>query len=66
MRLSEMGICVSSKSACCAPAAPSRPVLAMTGDRKRALETVRVSLSHLTTDEEVNAFLDAFAAILHV
>lgn len=63
-RLSEAGICVSSKSACCAPAAPSRPVMAMTGDRKRALETVRVSLSHLTEDLEIDQFLDAFAFIL--
>ena len=51
--LSEQGVCVSSKSACCAPAAPSHPVLAMTGDRKRAMNTVRVSLSHLTTAEEI-------------
>jgi len=63
-RLSEKGICVSSKSACCAPAAPSRPVLAMTGDRKRALETVRVSLSHLTADQEIDRFLDAFEEAL--
>jgi cysteine desulfurase len=63
-RLSEKGICVSSKSACCAPAAPSRPVMAMTGDRKRALETVRVSLSHLTVDGEIDQFLEAFAEIL--
>ena len=59
-RLSEKGVCVSSKSACCAPAAPSRPVLAMTGDRKRALETVRISLSHLTADGEIDIFLGAF------
>jgi len=55
--LSEQGICVSSKSACCAPAAPSHPVMAMTGDRKRAINTIRVSLSHLTTETEINEFL---------
>ena len=55
--LSDRGICVSSKSACCAPAAPSHPVMAMTGDRKRAMNTVRVSLSHLTTECEVDHFL---------
>jgi cysteine desulfurase len=58
-RLDEAGICVSSKSACCAPASPSRPVLAMTGDRKRAMNTVRVSLSHLTTENEIEEFLRA-------
>jgi len=58
--LSERGVYVSSKSACCAPASPSHPVLAMTGDRKRALETVRISLSHLTTDGEIDHFLQTF------
>ena len=55
--LSDRGICVSSKSACCAPASPSHPVLAMTGERRRALNTVRVSLSHLTTENEIDQFL---------
>lgn len=61
-RLSDQGVCVSSKSACCAPAAPSHPVMAMTGDRKRAMNTVRVSLSHLTTEEEIDSFLRALRA----
>ena len=55
--LSDQGICVSSKSACCAPAAPSHPVMAMTGDRKRAMNTIRVSISHLTTETEIDEFL---------
>lgn len=61
-QLSEAGVCVSSKSACCAPAAPSHPVLAMTGDRRRALNTVRVSLSHLTQDAEIDEFVTALMA----
>lgn len=60
--LSKRGVCVSSKSACCAPAAPSHPVLAMTNDRKRSLNTVRVSLSHLTTQSEIDTFLREFQA----
>lgn len=55
--LSDRNICVSSKSACCAPASPSHPVMAMTGDRKRSLNTVRVSLSHLTCENEIDQFL---------
>ncbi len=55
--LSDNGICVSSKSACCAPNAPSHPVMAMTGDRKRAMNTLRVSLSHLTSESEIDQFL---------
>ncbi len=55
--LSDRGICLSSKSACCAPSAPSHPVMAMTGDRKRAMNTLRVSLSHLTLEGEIDQFL---------
>ena len=62
VELSHQGICVSSKSACCAPAAPSHPVMAMTGDRKRAMNTVRVSVSHLTTEIEIHQFLQALRA----
>jgi len=60
--LSKLGICVSSKSACCAPAAPSHPVMAMTGERKRAMNTVRVSVSHLTKETEIHQFLQALRA----
>lgn len=58
--LDERGVCVSVKSACSVANTPSRPVMAMTHDRKRALSSWRISLSHLTTDEE----LEQFAAIL--
>ena len=61
-QLSLQGICVSSKSACCAPSAPSHPVMAMTGDRKRAMNTIRVSLSHLTIESEIQQFLQALRA----
>lgn len=59
-KLEEKDIYVSTKSACVTPNTPSRPVLAMTGNRKRALSTLRVSLSHLTTEEEVEQFLEQF------
>ena len=58
--LSSRGVCLSEKSACCAPGTPSRPVFAMTNDRKRALSTLRISLSHLTTDAEIKVFLAYF------
>ncbi|MBR1383101.1 MAG: cysteine desulfurase [Ruminococcus sp.] len=51
--LDERGVCVSVKSACSVPNTPSRPVMAMTHDRKRALSSWRISLSHLTTVEEL-------------
>ncbi|RBP65960.1 cysteine desulfurase [Alkalibaculum bacchi] len=58
------GICLSSKSACCAMNTPSRPVYALTNNRKRALSTLRISLSHLTTEEEINRFMSCLKNIL--
>jgi cysteine desulfurase len=34
--------------------------MAITHDRKRALSSWRISLSHLTTKEEINKFLEIF------
>ena len=59
-KLEEYGICVSIKSACTVTITPSRIVMAMTHDRKRALSSWRISLSHLTTDEEIDEFLKIF------
>ncbi|MDR2047064.1 MAG: aminotransferase class V-fold PLP-dependent enzyme [Clostridiales bacterium] len=54
--LSGRGICVSVKSACSVPDSPSSTVYAVTGDKKRALTSFRVSLSHLTEREELEEF----------
>ena len=62
--LDERGICVSVKSACSVPNTPSRPVFAVSHDRKNALRSFRVSLSHLTTEEEVGEFLKALREII--
>ncbi len=53
-------IYVSTKSACCAPNTASRPVYALTRDKKAALSTLRISLSHLTTVSELDEFLKCF------
>lgn len=60
--LSEKGVCVSVKSACSTDGTPSRSVLAVSHDRKHALSSWRISLSHRTTDEEIQGFLQAFDA----
>ncbi|HCL03474.1 MAG TPA: aminotransferase V [Lachnoclostridium phytofermentans] len=60
--LEEYGICISIKSACSATMTPSRPVYAVTKDKKNALSSFRISLSHLTTDEEVEKFFEGFGA----
>ena len=58
--LAEKGVCVSVKSACSTDGTPSRAVFAVSRDRKNALSSWRISLSHLTTEEEIGAFLEAF------
>jgi len=63
-RLDERGVLLSTRSACCAPNTVSRPVYAVTGNKKRALSTLRISLSHLTTPEEIGRFLEIFDTCL--
>ena len=58
--LDEKGVCVSVKSACASDGLPSSAVLAVSGDRRNALSSWRISLSHLTTQEECERFLEAF------
>ena len=57
-RLAARGVCVSVKSACAVPHTPSRAVYAVTHNRKKALSSFRVSLSHLTTAAELAQFCD--------
>lgn len=59
-KLEEYGVCLSIKSACSVIISPSRPVMAITHDRKRALSSWRISLSHVTTREEIDRFLKIF------
>lgn len=56
-KLSEREIYVATKSACCAPNTVSRPVYAITKDRKLALATLRISLGYQTMMDELNIFL---------
>ena len=59
-KLEEYGVCISIKSACTITITPSRIVMAMTHDRKRALDSFRISLSHLVEESEINKFLEIF------
>jgi len=47
--LADLGVCVSVKSACSTDGTPSRAVYAVSRDRKNALSSWCISLSHLTT-----------------
>ena len=58
--LAERDVCVSVKSACSVENTPSRAVYAVTRNRRQALESWRISLSHLTTADELDAFLSIF------
>ena len=58
--LDAKGVCVSVKSACSSDGLPSRAVFAVSRDRRNALSSWRISLSHLTTEEEIKEFLQAF------
>ena len=58
--LARHGVCVSVKSACSVENTPSRTVYAVTRNRRQAMESFRLSLSHLTTEDEIDAFLHFF------
>lgn len=51
---------ISTKTSCCPVETPSKMVYALYHDRNRALSSFRISLSHLTTEKEVNEFLAIF------
>lgn len=57
--LESKGIFISTYTACSSKLNQSKSVLALTNDPERAKSSVRISLSHLTTYEEVNALIDA-------
>ena len=58
--LDAKGVCVSVKSACSSDGLPSRAVFAVSRDRRNALSSWRISLSHLTTEAEIQEFLRVF------
>jgi cysteine desulfurase len=57
--LEEKDIYVSTKTSCCPLETPSKLVYALTKDKSLATTSIRVSLSHLTTKEEIEKFLKA-------
>lgn len=50
-------ICISGKTSCCPIDAPSKLVYAKTKDKNLSSTSVRISLSHLTKQEEIEEFL---------
>lgn len=58
--LEENEIYVSTKSACSSDKNISKTIYAITNDEERAKSTLRISLSHLTTKDELDEFLKVF------
>ena len=48
---------MSVKSACSSDGLPSKAVFAVSRDRRNALSSWRISISHLTTDAEIDGYL---------
>ena len=56
-------IYVSTKISCCPVLTPSKLVYALTKDKSLAAASLRISLSHLTTEDEVDTFIEVFDKI---
>lgn len=61
--LEQDDIYISTQSACSSNTTLSKAVLSLTNDKKRAESSVRISLSALTTKEEIDTFLKSFDKI---
>ena len=62
-KLSEKGVCLSTTSACSLGSTPSKSVYAITNDLELAKNSIRVSMSHLTTIKEIDEFISIFKSI---
>lgn len=62
-KLENYDIYVSTKTSCCPIETPSKLIYALTKDKNLSSSSIRVSISHLTTGEEVDKFLDVFDLI---
>ena len=58
--LEERGIIVSTKTSCCPIETPSKLVYALTRDKNLSSSSIRLSLSHLTKNQEIDEFLKIF------
>lgn len=64
-KLEDYDIYISTKTSCCPTNTPSKLVYAVSKDKSLASSSLRVSLSHLTTKEEIEKFLEVFDKIYH-
>ena len=63
--LEEKDIFISTQTACStSTSSPSLSVLAITKDEERALHSIRISLSHLTTESDIMTFIKELKEII--
>ena len=62
--LEEKDIYISTQSACSSSNAISKAVLEVTKNELQARHSIRISLSHLTTKQEIDTFLETFDEII--
>ena len=58
--LEKYDIYISTQSACSANNSKSKAVYALTNDITRASSSIRISIAHLTTKEEIDKFIECF------
>lgn len=63
-KLQEKEIYVSTTTACSLGDMPSKSVMAITNDETLASNTIRVSMSHLTTKEDIDTFISELDNII--
>ena len=56
--LTDNDICVSQKSACSIKNTPSKSIMVLYNDKKRAFESFRISLCELVKKEEIDIFIE--------
>ena len=56
-------IYISTQTACAKDSSLSRAVLSLTKDEERAKSSLRISLAYLTTENEINTFIEEFKTI---
>ena len=62
-QLNDKEIYVSTTTACSLDNMPSKSVLAITGSEELAKNTIRISISHLTTEDDIDKFIKIFKKI---
>lgn len=63
--LESYDIYISTQTACSSSSTSSRAVSTLTKDEKRATSSIRISISYITTEEEINYFLECFDKCYH-